>query len=86
MAKQDHLTKEQFSRLIAHAWTDPAFKKHLERDPTGAIRHFANDRLGVDVAHPMHFPDRPDELTDEQLHAAASGDKVLGMAPKTSCI
>lgn len=86
MKKQQHLDHAQFSQLMAHAWKDSDFKSRLEHDPTSAIRDFASTTLGVDVEHPLHFPDRPDDLSDEHLHAAAAGDRVLGMAPKTSCL
>ena len=86
METQRYLTKEQFSQMMAHAWKDSAFKARLENDPTGTIRDFASDTLGVKVEHLLDFPARPEDLSDEELHSAASGDSVLGMAPKTSCL
>ena len=70
------------ARLIAKAWSDPAFKARLVADPGAVLRaegfHIPDGqeiRVLENSENLHHFvlPAAPDELTDEQLERVAGG-------------
>lgn len=83
--KQEFLSDAQFGRLVARAWQDADFKRRLESDPTGTIKTFAREELGIEVEYPLYLPPRPSDLTDERLSAVAESAEALESAPKTFC-
>ena len=62
--------KELWARAIAKAWQDPEYKAKLEHDPTDEITKLAG---GVELERILVVPDRPPDLTDEQLNALSQG-------------
>jgi hypothetical protein len=81
MAERDELHRE-WQQVVAHAWSDDAFKQLLLDDPPAALRAeglpvqegrtikvVANTPDSVNLV----LPAKPDELSDEELDAAAGG-------------
>jgi hypothetical protein len=58
------------SRLVAKAWTDPAFKARLMEDGTKACKE-----IGVDWAEPS-----TENWTEEQLATIVARDCMIGVA------
>jgi hypothetical protein len=84
MADEKGAPHNQFDRIIAKAWSDPAFKRRLMSDPKGVAKEFGFSvpehvelRVVENTEHLVHVvvPVRPsaDILSDEQLDAVAGG-------------
>jgi hypothetical protein len=60
------INAREWGKIFAHAWQNPEFKDQLERDPKSAIASVASD-LGIKRDRLYEVPERPADLTDEQL-------------------
>lgn len=74
--KEDH--RKKMGKVIAKAWTDPAFKKKLQTDPHAALAEAGitvprSQKIKVveDSADTVHvvLPARPASVTDQQLRS-----------------
>ena len=74
----EYLSSKQWGQIIAKAWKDPEFKTLLESDPTAAIHQFASEN-GGHCGDLMSVPERPANLSDEQVNKIANGDEHLQM-------
>ncbi|MEM1159945.1 MAG: hypothetical protein AAGJ28_03345 [Pseudomonadota bacterium] len=72
---QNSMSAQDWSRVFAHAWLDPEFKAALEKNPVDAIA--SHPELGDLSGKAMYFPERPVDLSDEQLHHVKSGKASL---------
>ena len=82
--------KQDYAKLVARAWSDPAFKAKLLSDPAAALAE-AGMELPADVSVKVventdtvvHFvlPPAPDEeLNEEALDKFAAGTEILTCA------
>lgn len=88
-------TPEQFqkawTKIIAKAWTDEAFKAKLLNNPIAVLKDYDIDvpKNAAVTVHPAHeldihlvLPPKPSHLTEEQLKAIAAGrDPGPGWVP-----
>ena len=80
---------QQLQAIIAHAWSDPGFKRRLHTEPAAVLAeagiHIPASReikVLTDDAKTVHLvlPQQPDELDDEQLEQAAGGNIAIMQA------
>lgn len=74
-----HLTSKHWGRIMAKAWRDPVFKQQIEEDPTKAVRQFISGDLkeNPDDYIIFHMPAKPDDMTDADVSAVATGAKEM---------
>ncbi|HEY7247553.1 MAG TPA: hypothetical protein VH678_27080 [Xanthobacteraceae bacterium] len=60
------LTDREWGRIYAKAWTDPAFRKLLETDPTQAIKAYGRE-VGKTFPKIVRLERRPKKKKDEDL-------------------
>lgn len=60
------LTNREWGKIYAKAWTDPAFRKLLESDPTKAIKAYGGE-VGKTFPKIVKLERRPKKKSIEQL-------------------
>lgn len=83
---ETHELQREWNQVVARAWSDDAFKKLLLDDPAAALR---SEGLPVQEGRTIKvvaatsdqvyvvLPAKPDELSDEELDAAAGGGAFI---------
>lgn len=66
------LTENDWGRIFAKAWSDPAFREAYEADPRGAIQKHAEE-LDLDPNAKFSFPEMPKEMSEDQAKEIAEG-------------
>ncbi len=92
-----HPQQAAYSKLVARAWSDPAFKARLMADPTAVL---AEAGIAVpagmtlraventdDTAHfVLPAPPASGELSEESLSKVSGGTVIMCIAPPCICI
>lgn len=73
-----------WGRIHAKAWTDPAYHKLLESDPTAAIQQYAKES-GRSFDKFMSVGAKPSDISDEHLKKVVSGDAHHTSGPPACC-
>ena len=97
MAQNQEQRQEQakrYGQVVARAWRDEAFKQRLLSDPAGVLREEGIEvpagqqvRLVENTDQVLHLvlPQKPRDLSDEQLDQVAGGGVLTkGWPPITS--
>jgi len=85
MAKQSYLNQMQWGFVLSEAWGNNEFRQRLERDPTGTIKTYARDRLGVELEHVFQMPSPPADLGMEALRSAGRSESHANGVPGSVC-
>lgn len=80
----DYVNSREWGRIFAHAWKHPDFKEKLEKDPKSAIAEVAGE-LGINADSLYKVPERPADLTDEQIERIRSGKDQAHFTPAYCC-
>ena len=73
-----------WGKIHAKAWTDPAYRKLLETDPTAALKQYAAEH-GKTFDTMMNVGDKPSDISDEHLRKVVSGDAAHTSGPPACC-
>ena len=61
------LTKQDWGKIHAKAWTDAKFRKLLESDPTAAVKAYGKE-VGKTFSKIVTLPPKPKKLPKDLLH------------------
>ena len=78
-----HITPNEWGRMIANAWIDPAYAEELSADPVKAARRFLKLDPHSDVR--FEIPAKPADLSLPQLEDIRSGKTVNASLARFSC-